>query len=233
MNVPSPSRIACAPVPAAERREARRLLRERRAIRPAEVCEATDAALFAALDALLEHGGLRDLPPADEAAERGAAPGLRAPTPSAPRGWLAAYWPMPGEPDVRPAMRRWWCAGWGVLLPRVVARDEALVFLPWEPGERLSAGLLGTWEPAPAPARVPDLILIPCLGFDERGYRLGYGGGFYDRSLAALDAAGAPVVSIGVAPECAAMSGFEPERHDRPLDWIVTESRRIRGRARG
>jgi 5,10-methenyltetrahydrofolate synthetase len=235
VNVPSPLRIACAPVPAAERREARRLLRARRAIRPPSVCEATDAALLAGLDALLEDGGLRDLPPTDEAAGREPAPGSRAPSPSpsAPRGLLAAYWPMPGEPDVRPAMRRWWRAGWGLLLPRVVARDEALVFLPWEPGERLSAGLLGTWEPALAPARVPDLILIPCLGFDERGYRLGYGGGFYDRSLAALDAAGAPVVAIGVAPECALMSGFEPGPHDRPLDWIVTESRRIRGRARG
>ena len=124
-------------------------------------------------------------------------------------------------------------AGWGLLLPRVLARDRPLDFLPWAPGERLSVGRLGTWEPAPAPARVPDLMLIPCLGFDERGDRLGYGGGYYDRSLAALDAAGAPVIAIGVAPECAAMSGFEPGPHDRPLDWIVTESRRLRGRGRG
>ena len=192
-------------------------MRERRASRAPADREATDAAIFAGVDELL-HELLA-------ARVTVSSPGESA--------LIAAYWPMPGEPDVRAPMRRWWHGGLRLALPRVAGPDSALSFLPWAPGERLRAGLLGTWEPLSGTACTPDVLLIPCLGFDERGYRLGYGGGFYDRTLAALEAAGVRAPVIGVAPECAAMTAFAPGPHDRPLDWIVTQSRRIPGRARG
>ncbi|MCL4746977.1 MAG: 5-formyltetrahydrofolate cyclo-ligase, partial [Burkholderiaceae bacterium] len=69
-----------------------------------------------------------------------------------------------------------------------------------------------------------DLIVIPCLGFDARGHRLGYGGGYYDRTLAAR-----ALATIGVAYDCLEVRGFDAQPHDRVLDWIVTESRVLAG----
>jgi 5-formyltetrahydrofolate cyclo-ligase len=140
---------------------------------------------------------------------------------------------MPGEPDVRSALERWHREGWDLALPQVRGRGTPLRFAAWAPGDPLAAGPLGTREPADALERIPDVLVIPCLGHDERGYRLGYGGGYYDRTLAAMGDAGRRVVAIGVAREGAAVRGFEPGPHERPLDWIVTPSRRIPGQARG
>ena len=143
---------------------------------------------------------------------------------------IAAYWPMPDEPDPREALAHWHRAGWPLALPAVRQTNAPLDFCAWAPGDEMTGGLLGTWQPALCVARVPDVLVIPCLGFDARAYRLGYGGGYYDRTLGALANAGRRVVTIGVARDDAQVVGFEPHAHDLPLDCIVTESRRIPSR---
>ena len=126
-----------------------------------------------------------------------------------------------------------WCfsANAAYAPPRVQAPAEALRFCAWSPGEPLVAGLFGTRQPADCRDCLPDVVVMPCLGFDPRGYRLGYGGGYYDRTLARIAAGGRPCVAIGVAHDEAEISGFEPHVHDRALDWILTESRRLAGAA--
>lgn len=135
------------------------------------------------------------------------------------------YWPIHDEPDLRPAMRDWHDAGLVIALPRVIARDSPLGFGVWHPDEPLESGPFGTRHPATVvPDLCPDLIVIPCLGFDARCYRLGYGGGFYDRTLARLPGSR----SAGVAYDACEVTGFDAHSHDLPLDWVVTESRLIR-----
>jgi 5-formyltetrahydrofolate cyclo-ligase len=98
----------------------------------------------------------------------------------------------------------------------------------------LQAGPFGTRQPAPeSPQARPDLLIIPCLGFDAQARRLGHGGGFYDRSLAALAQDGPPPVTIGVAWSCQEISGFSAGPHDVGLDWIVTERATFRRSAPG
>jgi len=201
----SSSRIPCEPISAADRAGARRLLRARRAGQASDSRRDADRCLFRAVGELI--AGL----------------GQSAPV-------IAAYWPMPGEPDPREALADWHRAGWQLALPAVRQLNAPLDFFAWAPGDGMAGGLLGTWQPARQVARVPDVLVIPCLGFDARAYRLGYGGGYYDRTLAALTAAGRRVVTIGVAHDDAQVVGFEPHAHDRALDCIITESRRIPSR---
>ena len=136
---------------------------------------------------------------------------------------LAAYWPMREEPDLRPAFARWHASGLVVALPCVVGPDVALSFRRWRPGVQMVRGPHGTHHPLPNEPVVPDLLILPCLGFDAGCFRLGYGGGFYDRTLAGL----AQARSVGVAYDDCEMTGFRPEDHDRALDWVVTERRRV------
>ncbi|MBK8767181.1 MAG: 5-formyltetrahydrofolate cyclo-ligase [Burkholderiaceae bacterium] len=205
MSETSSSRIPCEPIPAADRASARRLLRARRASEASGSRRDADRCLFRAVGELI--AGL----------------GQAAPV-------IAAYWPMSGEPDPREALADWHRAGWRLALPAVRQLNAPLDFFAWAPGDEMAGGLLGTWQPARQVACVPDVLVIPCLGFDGRAYRLGYGGGFYDRTLAALTGAGRRVVTIGVAHDDAQVVGFEPHAHDRALDCIVTESRRIPSR---
>jgi 5,10-methenyltetrahydrofolate synthetase len=136
-----------------------------------------------------------------------------------PGAMLAVYWPLAGEPDLRPAYAELADAGVRLALPVVVARDAALGFAAWVPGEPTVADSLGV--AVPADLRMvdrPDALLVPCLGFDARGYRLGYGGGFYDRTLAAQPRPR----TLGIAYACQ-QAEFEIGEYDIPLDQIVTE----------
>lgn len=211
MNGTSLPRIApgTPPVPAADRPGARRLLRARVSRLPARWLGLASARVFARVEALL------------------------ATYPAAGRR-IAAYWPLPGEPDPRDALRRWQAAGWQILLPRVVMPQAPLAFHGWTPDEPLQAGPFGTRQPAPdTPQARPDLLIVPCLGFDAQARRLGHGGGFYDRSLAALAQGGRAPATIGVAWSCQEISGFAPGPHDVGLDWIVTERVAFRRSAPG
>lgn len=135
---------------------------------------------------------------------------------------LAGYWPIRGEPDLRPLLTELHATGVRVALPVVESRAAPLVFRRWKPEMRM---LRGHWNiPVPPPEAevlVPDIALAPCLGWDEGCYRLGWGGGYYDRTLAALSPR---PVTIGVALAAARLTTIYPQPHDVPLDMIVTET---------
>jgi 5-formyltetrahydrofolate cyclo-ligase len=101
-----------------------------------------------------------------------------------------------------------------------VAPRQPLEFREWHPGVELATGPLDIPYPARSPVVVPDAVLLPMNGWDQAGYRLGYGGGFFDRTLASFSKK--PAV-IGVAYEIARMETIHPQSWDIPVDWVVTE----------
>jgi 5-formyltetrahydrofolate cyclo-ligase len=137
---------------------------------------------------------------------------------------VAGYWPMAAEVDIRPVLATLAAAGLGCVLPVVVGRGEPLVFRAWAPGDPLEPGGFGTSVPSPA-SRVatPTVLLVPLLAFDPRGFRLGYGGGYYDRTIAGLRATGGQVVAIGVAYARQELEAVPVEAFDQRLDGVVTE----------
>jgi 5-formyltetrahydrofolate cyclo-ligase len=133
---------------------------------------------------------------------------------------LAFCWPIRGEYDARRFAQRLRECGAVTALPVVVAPRQPLVFREWHPGVALASGPLGIPFPAGSAPVVPTAALVPMIGWDEAGYRLGYGGGFFDRTLANL--VKKPVV-IGVSYELAKMKTIRPQSWDIPMDWVVTE----------
>ncbi|MEK9720404.1 MAG: 5-formyltetrahydrofolate cyclo-ligase, partial [Quisquiliibacterium sp.] len=105
-----------------------------------------------------------------------------------------------------------------LLLPRVVSASAPLQFVRWQAGESLEEGPHGTRQPSSGQALLPDLILLPCLGFDAARHRLGYGGGYYDRTRALMP----NTCSIGIAYEESEICNFKAQPHDLPLQVIVT-----------
>jgi 5-formyltetrahydrofolate cyclo-ligase len=138
-------------------------------------------------------------------------------------GVVSGFMPFADEIDVLPLMARLAREGWRTALPVVVGRGKPLVFRAWAPGEPTIAG---AWAipvpPDSAPEVGPDVLLVPMLAFDGAGFRLGYGGGFYDRTLAALRAV-KPVAAVGVGFAGQEVAQVPREAHDEPLDWILTE----------
>lgn len=140
-------------------------------------------------------------------------PGLAAAT-------VAFCWPMRGEYDARPLADALRGRGAATALPVVVAPRQPLVFREWHPGVALASGPLGIPYPASSDAVVPTVVLVPLNGWDEAGHRLGYGGGYFDRTLA-----GGPTrpIAIGVGYELGRLPTIRPQTWDVPMDWIVTE----------
>lgn len=134
---------------------------------------------------------------------------------------LAFCWPYQGEFDARPLMRRLHEQGLGLALPVVADTDQPLEFHRWRPDCVMAAGRYGIAIPRERYPVVPDVILLPVNGFDAAGFRLGYGGGYFDRTLAALQPA---PVSVGVGYELGRLASIRPEAHDARLDWLVTEA---------
>ena len=150
--------------------------------------------------------------------------------PGLARAKLAFCWPIRGEYDARYLARTLRERGALTALPVVVAPRQPLLFREWHPGVKLARGGLDIPYPVDSPEVVPEAVLLPMNGWDEAGYRLGYGAGFFDRTLASLPRR--PVV-IGVSYEVAKMPTINPQSWDIPVDWLVTERGVYRRDARG
>jgi 5-formyltetrahydrofolate cyclo-ligase len=166
---------------------------------------------------------------AREQAAAGIVEQLRRHAPSELRRSVGFYWPIKGEPDLRAFVRELIEQGCEAALPVVVVKNRPLEFWRWDPSTKLTRQ--SVWGiPVPAervPAR-PAVLLAPFIGFDEAGYRLGHGGGYYDRTLASLSPR--PFV-IGVGLESGRLETIHPRPHDIPLDMIATESGVLHGTA--
>ena len=147
---------------------------------------------------------------------------LRAPT------VIAGYLPIGDEIDVRPLLRRLHGDGHRLSLPRVVRSGGPLAFAVWTDGDTLGQGPFGTSQPTEGAAVVtPEVVIIPLLAFDRYGFRLGYGGGYYDRTLWALRAQRA-ILAVGVAFSVQETPAVPHGVHDQRLDWVITEREAIR-----
>lgn len=134
---------------------------------------------------------------------------------------LAFCWPIKHEPDVRAVVDIWTAWGARAALPVVLTVDAPLAFREWRTDTPLAADRYGIPTPTAGDWLQPDLILLPLNGFDAAGYRLGYGGGYFDRTLAALHPR---PLAVGVGFEINRLNSIYPEAHDQRLDWIVTEA---------
>jgi len=140
----------------------------------------------------------------------------------APDPVLSAYWPIKGEPDLRALMAQLHESGVKIALPVVETRRAPLVFRYWTPQTRMIRGDWNILVPPPeAPAVKPDIVLAPLVGWDGEGYRLGYGGGYFDRTLAAPTPR---PYAIGVGLQEARLETIYPQPHDIALDAIITEA---------
>lgn len=139
---------------------------------------------------------------------------------------IGFYWPLPGEFDAREWIASWLAADASrrAALPAIPERHTPLHFYFWTPGAPMREGHHGIPEPASPQAAVPDLLLVPCVGFDRECYRLGYGGGYYDRTLAALPGS----VAIGCAFAAQELDEVPAGEYDRHLHAVATERGVIR-----
>ncbi len=136
---------------------------------------------------------------------------------------VSGYIPYLSEIDTRPLLIALGAKGLATCVPVVIEDDAPLEFRVWAPGEPTTAGRWGIAVPLDvSPVVDPDILLVPMLAYDASGYRLGYGGGFYDRTLEKLRAM-KPVTAIGVAYSAQRVDTVVRGDHDQPLDWVLTE----------
>lgn len=143
---------------------------------------------------------------------------------------VAGYMPIRTEIDPRPAMAAHLAAGGGgrVCVPVIEAEGRPLRFREWTPDAPMQPGPFGASVPESGDWLVPSVVIVPLVAFDWRGYRLGYGGGFYDRTLEGLRATGLPVIALGFAYAEQEVEDVPVEPTDQPLDLIVTQAGVIR-----
>lgn len=133
---------------------------------------------------------------------------------------VSAYWPFRGEPDLRGFLDAVWSFGGRAALPIVIEKHRPLVFRTWKSGEELMRGVWNIPIPAGGEEVTPDIVIAPVVGYDKGCYRLGYGGGFFDRTLAAMPVK--PLI-LGVGYAQSAIPTIYPQAHDIAMDRIVTE----------
>ena len=160
---------------------------------------------------------------------RAAADGLlatfRRETPFATPAVVSGFWPIKDEIDIRPLLVELFNQGCQLALPVVQGRGKPLLFRAWRPGDPLEAGVFGTLQPSARRATVePDALLVPPLACDEQGWRLGYGGGFYDRTLVGLRAR-RKVTAVGVGFNAQLIDDVPRGPDDQRLDWLLTDKR--------
>lgn len=160
-------------------------------------------------------------PSARAAASRTIEAALEARFPPGSIPLLGAYWPIQGEVDPLPYLRRTLGVGGEVALPVAASPGALLTWRPWTSETEMAAGRWGILHPAEGPPVVPTALFIPLVGFDPAGHRLGYGGGFFDRTLAALRPRPR---AIGIGFELGRLETIAPQPHDQPMDLIVTEA---------
>ncbi len=165
-----------------------------------------------------------------EEERRAAATGLldsfRREPPFATPAVVSGFWPMKEELDIRPLMIELVNQGCQLALPVVVGKGQPLVFRAWRPGDALEQGVFGTLHPSPKREVVePEALIVPLLACDANGWRLGYGGGFYDRTLRGLRQR-RKVTAMGVAFDAQFLSEDVPHGpSDERLDWLLTDKR--------
>jgi 5-formyltetrahydrofolate cyclo-ligase len=141
----------------------------------------------------------------------------------APGTIVAGFMPMKSEINPLPLLRALAGAGARLALPVVAGQGKPLIMRAWAFGEPLAAGVWGIREPEPAaPEVAPDILIVPLLAFDRTGQRVGYGAGYYDRTIAALRAR-QPVLAIGLAFAAQEIAAVPATPHDAPLDLVLTE----------
>lgn len=137
---------------------------------------------------------------------------------------VSAFASMPDELDTRPMMQRLAASGHRLALPVMQGKGQPLLFRAWAPGDAMNQGTWGIREPKDdKPLLAPDVFLVPLLAFDRRGWRLGYGGGFYDRTLREARRT-RPIVAVGFALDEQEVDAVPHLDYDERLDWVLTPS---------
>ncbi|TAJ84802.1 5-formyltetrahydrofolate cyclo-ligase [Reyranella sp.] len=138
---------------------------------------------------------------------------------------VSGFWPIKDEIDIKPLMAELHGGGCTIALPVVQGRGQRLLFRVWRPGDALEAGVFGTLQPSTQCEVIePDALLVPLLACDREGWRLGYGGGFYDRTLEVLRQR-RNVMAIGVGFDGQFVPEVPHEPGDQRLDWLLTDRR--------
>jgi len=138
---------------------------------------------------------------------------------------VSGFWPIKEEIDVRPLLIELFNRGCQLALPVVTGKGQRLLFRAWRPGDSLEAGVFGTLQPSAKRETVePEALLVPLLACDQDGWRLGYGGGFYDRTLAALRAKN-KITAVGVGFDGQLIPNVPHGPQDQRLDWLLTDQR--------
>lgn len=167
--------------------------------------------------------GRREAVPADERHRWNDAitPVLERGLPVAEGTIVGFCWPFRGEFDARYAVRHWRERGAVAALPEVTGKGRPLIFRKWWPGAPMRRGVYDIPFPDGTEIVVPDIAIVPMNGYDEQGYRLGYGGGFFDRTLAQAQRG---ILAVGVSYEALKLASIFPQPHDIPMDLVATEA---------
>jgi len=169
----------------------------------------------------------------DAAARRGAGAavartGLGFLDPLPPGAIISGFAPLPGEFPLWPLLRRLGRQGATLALPVMQGKDRPLLFRAWKAGDAMDRGVWGIAEPKPdKPALTPTVLIVPLLAFDAQGWRLGYGGGFYDRTLRELRS-NTSIIAVGIAHDAQAVDAVPHLDYDERVDWVLTPSGPLR-----
>ena len=144
--------------------------------------------------------------------------------PLSPAAVVSGFAPLPDEPRIWPLLRRLAGSGVALALPVIQGKGLPLLFRAWKPGDSMERGVWNIPQPRDdKPVVEPDILLVPLLAFDRRGWRLGYGGGFYDRTLALLRAR-KTVTAVGLGYDQQQVDAVPHLPYDQRLDWVLTPS---------